>query len=364
VRRTIAAEENEIQSLAGYRAVFGHFDLDTLLRVAPPAAIATVLREPRARLLSLYMFARFTPGLAEEHYPFDGITGSDGPLDGFLDSLTDGINGDNQITRMLLRGDPRVPKGNLIDAANIEALADAALARLDQLGFVGILETGAEVWDGLSRIFGVELKPVRANVSGERGYRPGSFPVPDWDAERTVRRLEDLTTVDAIVYERLVERRLGGQRAARRYADAAFVRQLARFGAASGNSLAEVQARVAKQVTALAHLHTEVATRDATIASLHEEVAKRDATVAWLHEEVARRDAIVVSLHEEVAQRDATVGWLHEEVTERDATAVSLHEEVAGRDARPALMHEVNGSRVVTPRDDLRIDAPSASARP
>jgi hypothetical protein len=295
------------------------------------------------------MFARFTPGLAEEHYPFDGRAGCDGPLDGFLESLADGINGDNQITRMLLRGDPRVPRGRLIDASDVEALADAALARLDQLGFVGILETGAEVWDGLSRVFGVRLKPVSVNVSGERGYRPGSFPVPDWDAQRAVRLLDELTTVDAIVYERLVERRLGDQRAARHFADAAFLRQLARFGAATGQGLGEAQARVAEQVSALVHLHTEVATRDATIASLHEEAAKRHATAVWLHEEVAKRDATAVWLHEEVAKRDATAAWLHEEVAKRDATVAWLHEEVAKRDAMVASLQEEVAKREAIP---------------
>jgi hypothetical protein len=33
-----------------FRAVIGHFRLSTLLQIAPPASIATVLREPRARL--------------------------------------------------------------------------------------------------------------------------------------------------------------------------------------------------------------------------------------------------------------------------------------------------------------------------
>jgi hypothetical protein len=291
------------------------------------------------------MFARFTPGLAQELHPFNSTRGSDGPLDGFLDTLADGVNGDNLVTRTLLRSDPRVPKGNLIDAADVEALADAAVARLDQLGFVGILETGAEVWDGMSRVLGVELKPVTVNVSGELGYRPGSFPVPDWDAPRAVHLLEELTTVDAIVYERLIERRLGDRRAARRYADAAFVRQLARFGAAGGQGLGEARARVAEQMSALVHLHTEVATRDATIAWLHEEVAKQHATVAWLHEEVARRDVIVARLHEETAKRDAAVSSLHEEVVKGHVTAAWLHEEVARRDATVARLHEEVATR-------------------
>src|SRR5271156_2805263 len=61
-RSLIAANLPEVQSLGRSRAVSGHFSLTTLLQIADQSSIATVLREPRARLLSLYTYWR-TPGL-------------------------------------------------------------------------------------------------------------------------------------------------------------------------------------------------------------------------------------------------------------------------------------------------------------
>src|SRR5271169_5946187 len=50
-RAEVAVSLDEIHSLRRYRAVSGHFSLPTLLKVAPPSSIMTVLREPRTRLL-------------------------------------------------------------------------------------------------------------------------------------------------------------------------------------------------------------------------------------------------------------------------------------------------------------------------
>ncbi len=61
-RDLVAVEHEEVRALGGYRAVSGHFLLTTLLQIADAASIATVLREPRVRLLSLYMYWR-VPGV-------------------------------------------------------------------------------------------------------------------------------------------------------------------------------------------------------------------------------------------------------------------------------------------------------------
>src|SRR5437660_10796210 len=53
-RESLLVEEREFDALSRSDVVFGHFSLPTLLKVAPPASIATVLREPRTRLLSFY----------------------------------------------------------------------------------------------------------------------------------------------------------------------------------------------------------------------------------------------------------------------------------------------------------------------
>src|SRR5215207_2499275 len=59
LRATVAATEDDLAQLRAHRFVCGHFSLPTLERVAPPSEIVTTLREPRARLLSLYAYWRY-----------------------------------------------------------------------------------------------------------------------------------------------------------------------------------------------------------------------------------------------------------------------------------------------------------------
>jgi hypothetical protein len=62
-RSRVAIDDTEVLELASYRAVVGHFTLRTLKRLAPDDRIGTVLREPRARLVSYYAFLRIDTSL-------------------------------------------------------------------------------------------------------------------------------------------------------------------------------------------------------------------------------------------------------------------------------------------------------------
>ena len=68
---------------------------------------------------------------------------------------------DNQICRMLLHGDPRIPHEGLS--------AYDAIAALDKLGFVGVLECEDDAWRGLTRLFGVHLERRESNVTHRLG---------------------------------------------------------------------------------------------------------------------------------------------------------------------------------------------------
>jgi hypothetical protein len=56
---------------------------------------------------------------------------------------------DNQICRMLLYGDPRIPHEGFIASDDIDAVASDALAQLDTLGSVGVLELGDSAGEDL-----------------------------------------------------------------------------------------------------------------------------------------------------------------------------------------------------------------------
>jgi hypothetical protein len=145
-RLVVAADDDEVDELGSYGAVSGHFALSTLTRLAPPSRIGTVLREPRARLISHYLYLRVTPGIRELWHPYDTFSPSNRPLDEFLTNPAVATATDNKTSRMLLHGDPRVRDGEFITEAELPSVAEAAWDRLQQLGFVGLLEFAAETW--------------------------------------------------------------------------------------------------------------------------------------------------------------------------------------------------------------------------
>jgi SAM-dependent methyltransferase len=240
IRSQIAVGEDEVESLAEHRAVTGHFMLETLLRVTAPARIATLLREPRARLLSLYLFLR-TPLMREvwDSYCGEVLSSASRPLEAFLAQPRIARATDNQVCRMILHRHPRVPDEGFIAQADVEALASATLEQLDQLGFVGVLESGAAAWHGLGEMFGVALEPVRVNESSTPEASVGAGPVPAVDLDAALKGIELRTAVDRIVYETILARTCGGPNEAQRLADAAFTQQLERFQAVRDASMVE-----------------------------------------------------------------------------------------------------------------------------
>jgi hypothetical protein len=250
-RATVAVDAAEIDAMAAYPVVAGHFSYETLTRIASPTSIGTVLREPRARLLSLFAYHRLTPGLGDVYAPFVATAHSMGTLEHFLGEAQIASLTDNQATRLLLHGDARISGSAFIRAEDVEGLAAAALARLRELGFVGVLELGDEAWRGLTEMFGVELSPVQVNVSGDRAGRPaGTDAMEIGDPVAAVDLLERRCAVDRILYETLLADRCGSADEARRRSDAAYMRQLVRLGdvtgvaATRGETLADELARV------------------------------------------------------------------------------------------------------------------------
>jgi hypothetical protein len=210
-RAQIVVTPAEVRSLGRYQAVSGHFSLPTLLQVAAASSISTVLREPRARLLSLYAYWR-TSDLGDFWEPYQAVQAAQRPLAEFLSTPQLAPATDNQVCRMLLYGDPRLPASRFASPRDIDGIAADAISLLDSLGFVGILELKQCVWRGLSRFFSVELKPQWTNAT--RGI---SGPDSDLDwrlapedpnsqtASATILPLiENRTAADALVYNRVL----------------------------------------------------------------------------------------------------------------------------------------------------------------
>lgn len=235
-RALVAVDRDEVEELRAYRVVSGHFALPTLLRLTPADRVATVLREPRARALSTFMFLRLKPVAAFWGELGREVLGSAArSLEECLSAPCIAATTDNQVCRLVLHGDRRIPAGGFIDAGDAAALADATLERLASLGYVGLLEHD-DVWGDISAFFGVELTPRRANVSGVGGVPDAALPVPRPDMRLALDLIEARSQADRIVYETLLASRLGSRHEAKRAADAAFAAELVRFGDMTGDA--------------------------------------------------------------------------------------------------------------------------------
>lgn len=226
-RALVAANNKEIESMGRFSAVSGHFSLTSLLQIAQASAIGTILREPRARVLSLYTYWRI-PKIFDHVLPYSVEKYALRSLAAFLSEplLSPAI--DNQVCRMLLHGDPRIPCDSFIAATDVDTLAADSIEQLDTLGFVGVLELGGSAWQGLARLFGVELESRKINVTSE---------LAGWDVTASKENLlvgeaqdlvEKRNAVDRIIYDHAL-RAAGvvfGERL--RLADAAFRAQLSR----------------------------------------------------------------------------------------------------------------------------------------
>lgn len=233
-RALLAVREEEIQALSECDVVSGHFSLSTLRRVTGDRSVATVLREPRARLLSHYAFWRVSSGLREQWRGYPALDHALRPLDEFLAEPLIAKATDNLVCRMLL-DDAWIPACGFIAAEDVSEIAEQATAVLDRLGYVGVLELGDSVWRGLSQFFGVTLCPTHVNTTASQR---DSEEV--WDADvagsgleitaSTLELLEARTAADAIVYRHaLVGAGCSAARVEQRCA-VSFAQELARVG--------------------------------------------------------------------------------------------------------------------------------------
>ena len=155
VRALLAVDDPEILGLADYAIVSGRFSLPTLLQIATASSIATVLREPRARLLSHFAYWRLSSGLRATWRGYPPLDYAQRSLDEFLAEPVIAQATDNHLCRMVLSGDARIPDAGFI--ADPEAIAQDAIESLQTLGFVGVVELPEAMWLGLSDFFEAHL---------------------------------------------------------------------------------------------------------------------------------------------------------------------------------------------------------------
>ncbi len=277
-RDLVAINRDEVQALGQYLAVSGHFSLTTLLQITDATSIATVLREPRARLLSLYLYWR-VPNVGDVWTPYRVTGHARRPLSEFLSEPRLAPIVDNQVCRLLLYGDARLPESGFVARGDIESLAADAIEQLDALGFVGVLELSDGLWPGLAKLFELELDPTSVNVTEELGDLIPTPPADQLLTTETFKLIEQRNEVDLLIYDHVLARVGLDARERRRLGDSAFARELVKLGDLLGRSAARaaeqaglVEVSHARQ---LAHERT-IGEHERTIHALNAEVARRE----------------------------------------------------------------------------------------
>ncbi len=181
--------------------------MPTLQRFAPGHFVFTLLREPKARVLSLYHFWRsvdpaaidpdlsFSVSLAHRLSLEDFLACDDPMLLDLIDNLYA-----RRLTGVYATGAAEDP---------VRGTADQAMAVLGQLSFVGITERLDDSMARLAALLDISAPaaPLRANVTAENHRKAGNWfrKIERADISAAAARLlERRTELDAALYAKAV----------------------------------------------------------------------------------------------------------------------------------------------------------------
>lgn len=297
LRAQIVVGPNDLHSLGRHPAITGHFALSTLLCVSDAPRIATVLREPRARLLSLYMYWR-TPGISDRWSPYTANESALQPLAEFLSDCRVAAMVDNQVCRMLLHPDPRIPIDGHIAADDIQSIALDALRRLRDLGFVGVLELEQDAWRGIAEIFDVQLESIETNITGEHAMPTPARPDEHLVSAHAIDPLAKRTEADMLVYDFALASYGLHSSERQRIREEAFAKELVKLGDLLGGSARRLEDADAS----LASLRSDLSAREALLL-------EHERTIDALREEAQHRDYELRNTREWLAKVHSSPSW-------------------------------------------------------
>ncbi len=207
----------------------GHLSLQGLERLLPAARICTVLREPRARLLSHHLYWAVRPVEQNEAFgEYQVQRHAQHGLRAFLEADGAAHQHDNLLCRMLVDAPTLIPTDRPIDQAHHAEVAAMAIAAVGSLGLVTLVEDPT-MWARIGEFVGHPLQAVRTNVT-EAADAPVHFHGPQLDPD-TVALVNDRNGADLLLYHSVVASTFGCSAAdAAAFADRHFVSQAERYG--------------------------------------------------------------------------------------------------------------------------------------
>jgi hypothetical protein len=220
----------------GIDFISGHVAFSTLVKSRPSARFMTVLREPRSRILSLWMFWRST---AQETLTAMGgfrrvLDLSHKPLAEFLNHPDAAHQTDNVAVRMLLWPHPLIADDGFIDNTSDERLVSEATARLKAFDFADVIENPR--LENNMRAF--LMRPFAYRRANENPT-PSSTPQTPLEQELTseaLRLLEERSRLDRKLWLALAEERIAGADLTT-LSDDTFRRTVTRYTALTGPSV-------------------------------------------------------------------------------------------------------------------------------
>lgn len=219
------------EQLQGYRYMEGHWTLPTMASVLAPDDIVCVLREPRTRFLSHYTFWRGWPDSMHELWqPYDGAMYAQLSLSDYCREPKIAHQADNLVTRLILGPHPLAPNDAHIRVDDIDAVADEACRRLDEIGFVDVLERGDQVYRRLEEWFGSPLERQKLNQTDLAFGSP--VDLVDLADPDTLTLVNQRNASDLRIWQHVAELRGMTRRSARSLADVSFEGALVKVAAA------------------------------------------------------------------------------------------------------------------------------------
>jgi hypothetical protein len=173
IRRQFVLDPADLPDDAQF--ITGHIAPSETRARFPDADHFTVLREPRVRLISSWLFARTHSDFNLRRWGglADWMRAARAPLVDYLGNPGVAAHVDNVIARQLLWPDELIPGDRFIDPDHDDELLERAVATLDTFGYVGIVEDpdfSAKLGDWLGQ-------PLRLPRLNEVGVRRQPDPV-------------------------------------------------------------------------------------------------------------------------------------------------------------------------------------------